>query len=114
MKRHDTRPRVRVQLMKNVGDDDEAAVDLSAASGVKFIMRLSTANAGSAPDVEAAADITSASTGVVTYTWATGDTATPGVYEGEFQITWEDGGVETIPNEDYITVTVVDDLNNDD
>lgn len=114
IKRNDTRPRLQAQLLKNVGDGDEEPINLAGAESVLFVMRRASAAEGTAADVSAEADITETSTGTVTYTWVTGDTAAAGVFEAEFQINWSDGGVETVPNDSYIEVTVVDDLNNDD
>ncbi len=60
--------------------------------------------------VEGACSITDADTGEVTYTWAAGDTASSGTYDLEFEITWADGGVETVPSSGYETVVIEDDL----
>lgn len=112
IKRNDTRPRLVTTLVDDFGTSTESALDLTTASAVKFLMRAASAAAGSAPKVNAAAAITDADAGIVTYTWAEGDTDTEGEFEGEFQITWSDDGVETIPNDTYISIQIVDDLGN--
>ncbi len=110
IKRNDTRPRLVTTLITDFGTAAEGPVDLTSASAVKFLMRSESAPAGSAPKVNAAATISDAAAGIVTYTWVDGDTDTEGIFEGEFQITWSDDGVETIPNDSYISIQVVDDL----
>lgn len=54
--------------------------------------------------------IVDAATALVRYSWAVGDTATPGTLEAECEVTFADGGVETIPNEGYIPVRINGDL----
>ena len=44
------------------------------------------------------------------YNWAEGDTAVAGLYEAEFEITFADEAVETMPNSENIVVKVVVDL----
>ena len=110
IKRNDTRPRLVATLIQDFGTADEGPVDLTTAASVKFLMRAANAAAGSEPKVNAAAAISDADAGIVTYTWAVGDTDTEGAFEGEFQITWSDDGVETIPHDSYITIQIVDDL----
>jgi hypothetical protein len=54
--------------------------------------------------------------GAVEYPWQGaegGDPAdlhTAGSYKGEFEITYEDGSVQTVPNDSYFTIEVVADL----
>ncbi len=81
-------------------------VDLTAATGVKFIMRLKGATA---TKVNAAASIVS-STGYVQYAWAGTDTDTAGEYQAEWQVTWPGPKAETYPNDGYLTVIVTDDV----
>ena len=54
--------------------------------------------------------ITDASLGLVTYVWSASDTDTVGVYQGEFQVTYADSTVESFPNNDYIIITILDDI----
>lgn len=42
------------------------------------------------------------------YTMSVADTDTPGNYDGEFEVTYSGGEVETYPNAEYITVRVVE------
>lgn len=42
-----------------------------------------------------------------TYAWQTGDTATPGLYNAEFAVTFVGGAVETFPNGEYAVVEIL-------
>ena len=50
--------------------------------------------------------------GVVSYSWATGDTNVAGRYKGEFVVTFNDGRVETYPNSRYLHIEVLTNINN--
>lgn len=51
-----------------------------------------------------------ATDGVGEYDWQPGDTATAGMFEGEFEVTFPSGGVATYPNVGFIPVRINDDL----
>lgn len=56
-------------------------------------------------------DIVSTPTlGQVKYQWEVGDTAVPGDYQFEFQITFGDGRVGTAPTEGYYELKITDDV----
>jgi hypothetical protein len=40
------------------------------------------------------------------YAWKTGETDVPGLYEGQFVVTYLDSTIETFPNSEFITVSV--------
>lgn len=44
--------------------------------------------------------------GGVQYDWATGDTAVPGQFEGEFEVTFTDASVLTFPNDGYFPIVI--------
>ena len=50
------------------------------------------------------------SMGCVHYNWATADTATAGLYAGEWEVTFQSGAVQTFPNSDPFLVHIVSDL----
>jgi hypothetical protein len=108
IKQNDTRPAWSVPIKENYGESSEAALDLTEAASVKFLMRQK--NDTGAPKVDAAATIEDAEAGVVSYTWEAGDTDTAGNFDAEVEITWDDGGVETVPNDSYWDITILDDL----
>jgi hypothetical protein len=103
IKRNDRRPRWRYGLTVN-GDP----MNLTGATAVRFIMKQ-----GSTIKInKLAMTVVDATTGVVEYAWASGDTDTTGTYNVEVEVDW--GGspaeLQTFPNEGYFTVNIVDDL----
>ena len=110
LKQNDTRPTYIVQLMENVGLPGEGPVNLTSASSVQFIMRLKSDSEDDPPQINEGAVIEDAATGVVSYEWQPADTAAVGEYNVEFEVTWSDGGVETIPNEGFNEISIAYDL----
>jgi hypothetical protein len=104
IKKDDTRPKL-VRYLKQTVDGVQTAIPLTTASAVRFIMKQSSLTA-----VQGIASINDPTNGAVTYVWTTGDTATSGQYSAEFEILWNDGGYETIPNDGYFSIEIVDDL----
>jgi hypothetical protein len=99
IKRGDTSPAIRYAL-------EPATVVLTGAT-VRFQMR--ARNGAVLMDV-AALVVTATGTPTVEYSWQAGDTATPGLYEAEFRVTYADGKIETFPNEGFIPVRVNEDV----
>lgn len=99
IKQHDTYPPLTAAL-KTSG----VAIDLTTATAVKVILK------GATVTVTGTCTVTGASTGAVSYQWVTGDTAVADTYNGEFEVTWSDGKIETIPNDSYFTVVIKADL----
>lgn len=102
IKQNDTRPIISATLI----DGNGSTVNLDGAT-VSFKMRKVGA---SSTTVNASATIADAVKGKVTYTWQTSDTSTVGEYEGEFQVTYAGGGVQTFPNNKYIEIEITDDI----
>ena len=44
------------------------------------------------------------------YVWQTGDTDTAGTFQGEFEVTYTSGEIETFPNDGYIGIEVLADI----
>lgn len=105
LKAHDRLPSIAAQFV----DASAAPVDLTNAIAVTFIM--STADK---KDVRtnSSATVVDAPTGKVRYDWQTVDTATPGDYLAEWQVTWLGGLKQTFPSESYNTVSIIADLDN--
>lgn len=101
IKQHDTRPSILGTLSADPTD---------IFSDVLFLMKDQSGNL----TVNFAGTIveqpSSSSGGKVKYQWQTGDTATPGVYRAEFQVTFNDGRIETYPNGSYLTINIYEDL----
>ena len=106
MKANDLAPSIQAALTSN-----GAAVDLTNAT-VKFIMRSADANfvpGTGAVAINSPGVVVNAAGGIVRYDWATGDTATPGNYVAEWQVTIG-GKPETFPTLTYHAITIVADL----
>ena len=102
IKQNDTRPIISATLI----DGDGSTVNLDGAT-VSFKMR----KAGqTTAKVNASATVADAAKGKVTYTWSSSDTDTVGDFEGEFQVTYAGGGVQTFPNNKYIEIEITDDI----
>lgn len=106
IKQHDTRPVLTRYLIQTV-NGATSPVDVTLVASVGFKMRHT-----SAPLVlvTGLASIVTVSSCYIAYKWATNDTATTGIYNSEYELTYTDGGVETIPNDSYFSIEIVDDL----
>ena len=82
---------------------DKLPINLTSAIGVKFICT---------NGVSAAATIVSAVDGSVKYEWGAAETDVAGEFQGEFEIDWDNGVLQTVPNgqDEYIKVFVTADL----
>ena len=103
IKQNDTRPELDVFLR----DDKDRTINVTGAT-VKFNMRNASdntvkVNLGSVTTVSSTA-------GRVKYSFSSADTDTSGNFDGEFQVTFVGGQVETFPNDGYITVIITDDV----
>tara|TARA_Y100000310_G_scaffold124109_1_gene122851 strand:- start:561 stop:893 length:333 start_codon:yes stop_codon:yes gene_type:complete len=103
IKQNDTRPAITA----NLTDANDAAVNLTGSS-VKFNMRVEPA--GTTKISLGAAIIENAEAGQVSYSWTSSNTDTADDYEGEFQVTFAGGSVQTFPGRNYIAVHVIDDV----
>lgn len=102
LKANDTSPSLQATLKDGNGD----AVSLIGAT-VRFHMRA----IGAADElVNAEATVSDADNGIVYYQWNANDTGAIGSYEGEFEVTYAGGEIETFPNNKHIEIEIVDDL----
>lgn len=101
IKRGDTSPAMLYQL-------SPASVVLSGAS-VVFNMR---ADGEEENVVDRSPAVVEVATGTPTlrYNWLAADTAAPGAFLGEFEVTYVDGSVETFPNSGFIQIQIDEDL----
>ena len=102
IKQNDTSP----FLLATLKDGNGNLIDLTAAT-VRFHMR---AVGASSATVDGSAAIVNEDQGAVKYTWQAGDTATAGIYEAEFEVTYSGGAIETFPNDGFIRIVVTDDV----
>ena len=103
IKQNDTRHELDVFLR----DDKDRTINVTGAT-VKFNMRNASDNTvkinlGSVTTVSSTA-------GRVKYSFSSSDTDTSGNFDGEFQVTFVGGQVETFPNDGYIKVIITDDV----
>ena len=105
-KQNDTRPFIDRTLQQTV-NGSTTIIALTTASAVKLIARFTGSTTAK---INASCAIASAAGGVVRYTLLAADTDTTGNLDAEYEITWNDGGVETVPNDGYFSIEIVDDL----
>ena len=98
LKRGDTAPALRATLT-----DNGTPIDLTPAT-VKVIGKRN----GVA--VFSRAATTKTNQGVATMNWQAGDTALPGLISIEFELTWPDSTVQTLPPAGYLQVLIDPDL----
>ena len=60
--------------------------------------------------VDASATVIDEDARRVKYVWQTGDTDTAGTFQGEFEVTYSSGEIENFPNDGYIGIEVLDDI----
>jgi hypothetical protein len=105
IKQHDTLPDYVVTLLDSNGNP----IDLSTVASVQFLMR-PTGTQGT-PTVNEAMEIVGDPTeGSCQYSWQGGDTDASGVYDVEYELTFNNGKVLTIPTDKYDALTVYDDI----
>jgi len=106
MKKGDFKPVMSATLT----DNDGSAINLTSATGVKFLMKLP---GSSSAKIDSAGVVSDASNGKVTYQWAGTNTDTSGVYDAEFEVDWGSSQYQTFPANGYIEVEIIDDLGGD-
>ena len=101
LKKGDVLPVIRMELQ----DSNSNAVNLSGAA-VAFNYKLRT----SGTIINRSSSVESDISGICQYTWVTGDTQVPGVYMGEFVVSFSNGKQMTFPPGNPIIFEVVDDI----
>ena len=96
-------------LTRDLKDAFGAPVNVTGAT-VKFSMRVKPAGTVKVDDQEEV--IFTDGTGRVRYEWNSGDgdTNTADEYEGEFQVTYANGKIQTFPNDGHIPIVITDDI----
>lgn len=103
IKQHDTWPPLVAIL-----SDANGVIDLTTATTVKLLLK--SLGAGSTV-VSGTCTVDAPPTqGQVTYDWQPADTASVNTFNGEFEITWSNGKITTVPNDSYFTVEIKADL----
>lgn len=107
IKQNDTWP----PLTATLKGDGGAVIDLTEAAEVRILLKSDTVTIKTGP-----VDIIDAVNGKISYEWeaAAGeepaDTAFPGTYKMEFEITWGPGKVQSVPNDSYKELEIVEEL----
>ena len=102
IKQNDTSP----SMLANLTDGDGNAINLTGAN-VKVHVKDLVGNI----KIDRNIDIPDPLIGRVRLNWQTGDTDTFGTYYVEFEATYNDGSIETFPNDGSVTLIVVRELN---
>ena len=102
IKQNDTSPSLQATLK-----DASGTVIVLTGASVRFHMKALDGTV----KVDAAMAVTDNLNGVVQYDWQTGDTDTVGSYSVEFEVTYFDNTIETFPNNQNLTISVVRELN---
>ena len=94
-------------LTRDLKDAFGAPVNVTGAA-VVFSMRVKPA--GTLKVTRQTCAIVSGGTGRVRYEWIADDTDTADEYEGEFQVTYANGKIQTFPTRWHIPVVVTDEV----
>ena len=94
-------------ITRDLKDAFGAPVNVTGAA-VKFSMRVKPAGTVKVDDQDAV--IVTAGTGRVRYEWTAANTNTADEYEGEFQVTYANGKIQTFPNDGHLPIVITDDI----
>ena len=113
IKRDDTLPKIQVQLWDDEAKTEKTDLTLATEQNFHMIDRNQVGLSNPTLKVEAAATVVGAAIdGVLEYAWSDSndDTDTAGIYFAEFEVTWSPTLRTTYPNDGYIVVKIVDDI----
>ena len=108
LKRNDTLPVLKVQLIDRSCLGSRIPFDLTNLTGATFTMRN---DCGDIKIMAKTAQILSFSGGVIEYNWEADDTTESGIFLGEFQLLYNDGKRLSIPQIGAIRIEIEDDVN---
>lgn len=98
MKKDDLEPKFIATLY----NADGTVVDLTSASSVSLIVK----QQGGAKYFKSAGAFENRSGGIVSYTWASGNTDTVGNFQMEWEVIWPTARPETFPSNGYDSLVV--------
>jgi len=95
-------------LLPTLVDEDGTVVDLTgvADSDVKFHMIDPSSATTKVDDNSNTSVLSPVADGKIQYLWQAADTDTPGLFDGEFEITFPGGQIITFPNYRYFTILI--------
>ena len=103
IKRNDTKPYLAATLQDSTG----SSLDLTNASSISF--NLATNDNAYTSILSGACVVTGSTTGQCEYRWAAGDTNRSGLFLGEFEITYSDSTILTLPSDDSLRIKINED-----
>lgn len=104
VRKNDTLPYLDFTLVK---DSQNTPHNLTDAT-VTFSMSITP---GETPKVnKSAVTIVNATGGTIRYAWLAADTNAIGRYFGEFEVVFSDGKILTFPKDEYIEVTIIEEI----
>jgi hypothetical protein len=108
IKRNDTLPVLKMQLIDRSCLGSRVPFDLTGVSSATFTMKNSC---GDIKIMAKTAQILSFSGGVIQYNWEEDDTNESGLFDAEFQLVYTDGKRLSIPQIGSIRVEIENDVN---
>ena len=108
IKRNDTFPTLTINVKTRGEFNQVIPFNLSGVSSCTFSMTDKFSNLKVS---SASASTVSVSAGTIQYAWTQENTDTSGKYLGEFELTFTDGNIMSIPNLGYINIEIIDDIN---
>lgn len=89
---------------------DGGAIDLSNAKEVRFIMQDKYKRVVINEGLQDSVNIINAANGEVEYIFTSDQTKTVGKYEAEWEVTYQNGAVETFPTKGKIDIEIVEQI----
>ncbi len=110
MKRNDTLPSLRLNVLDRGCLGQSERFDMTGATGVTFTM---TDSSGNYKIAKKDGIIVSSSGGTIQYDWDQEDTNEEGIFTAEFQINYAGGGRLTVPQQGFLTIEIYRDITYD-
>ncbi len=108
LKRNDTLPVLKLQLIDRSCLGSRIPFDLTTLTGATFTMKN---ECGDIKIMAKTAQILSYSGGVIQYNWEAEDTTDSGIFYGEFQLLYSGGNRLSIPQIGAIKIEIENDVN---
>lgn len=103
IKQNDTSPSLLAELQDSLTNQ---VINLLNVEGSFHMWRLDTKEVVLKKPI----NVVSSGEGIIRYDWEQGDTAVPGLYQAEIQITYPDQTIESFPNDGYISVEIIEEI----
>lgn len=106
IKQGDTVPNIPFQVFE---PDGVTPANLTGAT-VRIVVRTKGGSNATPPLFKKPCVLTTPADGIGHYDWDEGDTDIGGNFEYEFEITFGDGNIQTVPVDSYLDLVIVDDI----